>query len=58
MFWYYGYIREIYSRLFFVNLGKSDGESIFKHLSHTGVGSIFKDVVEKCIKLLIAKSKM
>ena len=55
MFWYYGYIREIYSRLFFVNLGKSDGESIFKH---TGVGSIFKEVVEKCIKLLIAKSKM
>ena len=41
-----------------MNLGKSDGESIFKHLSHTGVGSIFKEVVEKCIKLLIAKSKM
>ena len=47
LFWYYGYIRERYSRFFFNNSGKSDAESISKHLSYTGVGNIFKEIVEE-----------
>ena len=50
LFWYYGYIRERYSRFFFNNSGKSDAESISKHLSYTGVGNIFKEIVEENYK--------
>ena len=58
LFWYYKYIRERQSTFFFNNLGKSDAESIFKHLSYTGVGNISKEIVEESIKLMIAKSKV
>ena len=35
-----------------------DDESIFKHLSSTGTTNITMEVVEECIRLLIAKSKV
>ena len=40
------------------NSKRPDAESIFKHLSSTGVTNITMEVVEESIGLLIAKSKV
>ena len=60
IFKYYGYIRERYPRFYFSNSWKSkrpDAESTFRYLS-SGATNITMEVVEKNIRLLIAKSKV